>query len=66
MEKKDFVYVENFEIIKMDIRKAIAEAEKVPKMKFEGNCDEKVENITDIWPIINCLEQTNPCDLIAD
>jgi hypothetical protein len=34
MEKKDFVYVENFEIIKMDIRKAIAEAEKAAKMKF--------------------------------
>lgn len=34
MEKKDFVYVENLEIVKLDLQKAIEYAETVTKNKF--------------------------------
>jgi hypothetical protein len=38
MEKKDFYYVENLEIIKLDFRKAIKAAEESTKSKFaEGS-----------------------------
>ena len=35
MEKKDFIYVENLEIIKLDFQKAIRHVETTKKMKID-------------------------------
>ena len=65
MEKKDFVYVENLEIVKLDIRKAKAKADAVTKTKTEEGNFKINEEIQDIWSIVKCLNDVNPCDLIS-
>jgi hypothetical protein len=65
MEKKDFVYVENLEIVKLDLQKAIEYAETVTKNKFEEGKSLNYA-VTDIWPVVKCLDSANPRDLIAN
>lgn len=72
MDRKEFTYVENFEIINLDIEKA-KEYSTSSLRHLRRGCanEEKREEPTqnediDFTLLLKSLEHANPCDLIAD
>jgi hypothetical protein len=74
MDKKGFVYVENFEIINFDIEKAklFANSQYKGLRKSNSNeCEDKKEERTenedlDLQLLVKALDNVNPADIVAD
>lgn len=67
MEQKHFQYVENFEIINLDINKAREYTQGSRRAASEEKMEDKtLDEEVEVGQLIKTLSHVNPCDLIAD